>query len=316
MIGIDKPTGRVVALVVMLVVAAVALRGYLPGAERAAPREQPTNGAASLLAVVALVTASLVIIAIAIIARLRDRRPVPARAGGLPESFRGSGMRPTWRFWLIGLGALIVWLLIVLLLVRLGAPQGIDQPAPDPAPSTAPRGDGTAHATAVPATAAGREGVHLPRRDDGGVHCAGCRGIGRRVAHATPPRADVSRRRRYVRAGEPRVWTRIARAGSRTRTGRNRGPQPRTAGGDHRVLRGDGTWPRERPRRRSAGLRHAIRGAGPGRRTPCAARRQRSAVGRALHRGAVQSARDERGTSRDRGACASAGSRGTAERRI
>ena len=105
MIGIDKPTGRVVALVVMLVVAAVALRGYLPGAERAAPREQPTNGAASLLAVVALVTASLVIIAIAIIARLRDRRPVPARAGGLPESFGGSGMRPTWRFWLIGLGA-------------------------------------------------------------------------------------------------------------------------------------------------------------------------------------------------------------------
>ena len=144
MIGIDKPTGRVVALVVMLVVAAVALRGYLPGAERAAPREQPTNGAASLLAVVALVTASLVIIAIAIIARLRDRRPVPARAGGLPESFRGSGMRLTWRFWLIGLGALIVWLLIVLLLVRLGAPQGSDQPAPDPAPSTAPRSDGTA----------------------------------------------------------------------------------------------------------------------------------------------------------------------------
>ena len=117
MIGIDKPTGRVVALVVMLVVAAVALRGYLPGAERAAPREQPTNGAASLLAVVALVTASLVIIAIAIIARLRDRRPLPARAGGLPESSGGSGMRPTWRFWLIGLGAIIVWLLIVLLLV-------------------------------------------------------------------------------------------------------------------------------------------------------------------------------------------------------
>ena len=86
MTGIDKATGRVVALVVLLVVAAVALRGYLPGAERAAPREQPTNGAASLLAVVALVTVSLVVIAIAIIARLRDRRvPLPARAVACPS---------------------------------------------------------------------------------------------------------------------------------------------------------------------------------------------------------------------------------------
>ena len=126
MTGIDKATGRVVALVVLLVVAAVALRGYLPGAEPP-PREQPTGSAASLLAVVALVTVSLVVIALAIIARLHDRRvPLPA-GGGLAESFGGMG-RPRWRFLLIGLGVIVVWLLIVLLLARLGPQQDIDQP--------------------------------------------------------------------------------------------------------------------------------------------------------------------------------------------
>ena len=149
MTGIDKATGRAVALIAFLAVAAVALRGYLPGGERV-PREQPTDGTASLLAVVALVTVSLVVIAIAIIARLRDRRLVPARAAGVSDSFGGSGVRPTWRFWLIGLGLMLAWLLIVLLLLRLGAPQGIEQPTPDSGSSTTPRSDAPAPPPPLP----------------------------------------------------------------------------------------------------------------------------------------------------------------------
>ena len=132
-----KATGRVVALVVLLVVSAIGLRGYLPGGQPA-PREQPTSSPVSVIAVVALLGLSMVIIAISLIARLRDRRVRPA-PGGLSESFGGGLGRPTRRFWLLVLGAVIAWLLILLLLARLGAPQGVDQPAPDPGSSTTPR---------------------------------------------------------------------------------------------------------------------------------------------------------------------------------
>ena len=153
MTGIDKATGRVVALVVLLIVAAVALRGYLPGAERPPP-EQPSGSAASLLAVVALVTVSLVIIALALIARLRDPRMAPPTGGGLVESFGGMG-RPTWRFLLIGLGVILAWLLIVLLLARLGFQQDIDQPATGTGSSSTPRGDAPAPPPPAPPEADG-----------------------------------------------------------------------------------------------------------------------------------------------------------------
>ena len=77
--GIDKARGRVVALVVLLILAAVALRGYLPGGARAR-REPPTDDMAAFLAVIALLSVSIAIVAIAIIARLRDRRAAPASA--------------------------------------------------------------------------------------------------------------------------------------------------------------------------------------------------------------------------------------------
>ena len=152
MTGTEKATGRVVALIVLLIVAAVALRGYLPGAEPP-PREQPTDSGASLLAVVALLTVSLVVIAIAVISRLRDRRMMPAPAGGLAESFGGMG-RPTWRFLLIGLGVIVAWLLIALLLARVGAQQDVDQPATGTG-SSDPRSDATAPPPPTPPEADG-----------------------------------------------------------------------------------------------------------------------------------------------------------------
>lgn len=138
--GIDKATGRVVAVIVLLVLAAAALRGYLPGAERA-PREQPTDSPASLFAVVALLTVSIVIIAIAVITSSRDPRPV-ADSGDHPRAAGGGNWgRPKWRFILIGLGVILVLLLVVALLARLGAQRDIDLPASGTESSTIPRGD-------------------------------------------------------------------------------------------------------------------------------------------------------------------------------
>ena len=108
-----------------------------------------------MIALVALFGLSMVIIAISLIARLRDRRLRPA-AGGLSESFAGGLGRPTRRFWLLVLGAVIAWLLILLLLARLGAPQGVDQPAPDPGSSTTPRSD--APAQSPPAASSQEDG--------------------------------------------------------------------------------------------------------------------------------------------------------------
>ena len=42
---LDKATGRVVAVIVLLIAIAAALRGYLPGVERATRQEPPDSGA-------------------------------------------------------------------------------------------------------------------------------------------------------------------------------------------------------------------------------------------------------------------------------
>jgi hypothetical protein len=133
--GMDKPTGRVVALIVLLVLVAAALRGYLPARERT-PHQEPTEHPASLVFVIALLSVSLAIVAISVIARLRDPRAVAPGASGLSERL-SSGERPSWRVLVIGLGVLLAWLLIVLLLARLVTPHGIGQPAYAP-PSGSP----------------------------------------------------------------------------------------------------------------------------------------------------------------------------------
>ncbi|HYB39964.1 MAG TPA: DUF4129 domain-containing protein [Mycobacterium sp.] len=150
--GIDKPTGRVVALIVLLILVAAALRGYLPASERT-PHKEPTAHPAALVFVVVLLSVSLAIVAISIIARLRDPRTVAASAGALSERLGGRGGRPSWRVLLIGLGVIVGWLLIVLLLARWVAQYGIGQPtqvrsipapgndtATPPSPSPPPQG--------------------------------------------------------------------------------------------------------------------------------------------------------------------------------
>ena len=131
MAGIDRSTQRVIAVIALMIVAAWALRGYIPGGERVTEREKPPSNPAALAVVVVMLSAAVAIIGFSIIVRMRDRRPRRARAGSLP---RGAGAvgRPTWRFTLIVLGMVIGCLFLVLLLTRWGGLGPPEQPASAP----------------------------------------------------------------------------------------------------------------------------------------------------------------------------------------
>jgi hypothetical protein len=133
----DKPTWRVVALIVLLIVVAAALRGYLPARDRMTHAEPGSSRAALVFIVVAL-SATLTLLAVAVIARLRDPRAAAPKTSDLSDML-GTGMgRPSWRVVLIGLGVIIAWLAIAMLLARLWAPQSATPSQATPATSTAP----------------------------------------------------------------------------------------------------------------------------------------------------------------------------------
>jgi uncharacterized membrane protein len=143
--GIDKATGRVVALIVLLIVVAAALRGYFPAHERAAHAESGGNRAALIFVVVAL-SVTLALLAVAVIARLRDPRAVAPEAGDLSDMLGTGRGRPNWRVLLIGLGVIVAWLLIAMLLTRLWAPHVVT-PSPHTPDTSAPP---PAHGNAQP----------------------------------------------------------------------------------------------------------------------------------------------------------------------
>jgi len=137
--GMDKPTGRVVALIVLLFVVAAALRGYLPARHDATRSE--SGGRSALAFVVAILAVTLALIAVAVVARLRDPR-APAPSAGRLSDMLGTGKgRPSWRVLLIGLAVIVAWLLLVILLTRFlphGVAPGPSQPDSGAAPSTQP----------------------------------------------------------------------------------------------------------------------------------------------------------------------------------
>jgi uncharacterized protein DUF4129 len=142
--GIDKPTGRVVALIVLLIVVAAALRGYLPAHDRAAHTEPGANRAA-LIFVVAALSVTLALVAVAVIARLRDPRAIAPNTRDLSEMLGTGRGRPSWRVLLIGLGVIVAWLLIAMLVSRV-LPHGSSPSPQTPATSAPP----TAHVNPQP----------------------------------------------------------------------------------------------------------------------------------------------------------------------
>ena len=71
---LDRPTKRVIALIVLLIVVATALRGYLPGGRPTSSPEAAVDATVSLAFISALLAISLAVIVVAVIGRLRQPR--------------------------------------------------------------------------------------------------------------------------------------------------------------------------------------------------------------------------------------------------
>ncbi|BBY67469.1 DUF4129 domain-containing protein [Mycolicibacterium helvum] len=150
---------RVVALVAVVLLLGIALRGQLPGAQ-SANREQPADPTAGLLGILALVVACLLVIIVSIVASLRDpRRARPSAHYEVPGG-GGGGVRRSWRFVLVILAAILAWLLVVSLLVQLRLPQ-LRGRAPSPV-TTAPSGAVPPGRGAVPPAPSAQPGVTNP----------------------------------------------------------------------------------------------------------------------------------------------------------
>ncbi|OBJ55447.1 hypothetical protein A9W95_15220 [Mycobacterium sp. 1423905.2] len=142
----DKPTGRVVLLIALLMVAAAALRGYLPAHQGKRLTEAGDNRA-MWATIIAMLAGALALLTVAIIARLRDPRTVAPSVGQLPDLLGRGKARPSWRVLLIGLALVALWLLVVVLVSRLGASPDVELNAPPPDSSgTPPPANGAAPA--------------------------------------------------------------------------------------------------------------------------------------------------------------------------
>jgi hypothetical protein len=137
--GVDKPTGRVVALIVLLIAVAAALRGYLPAQARG-PLAAAGGNRAAMMFVIAALAGSLALMTIAVIARLRDPRAVAPTTFDVSDMIGGGKGRPSWRVLLIGLAVIVAWLLIAMMLAHLFVPHEVS-PAPPSQPATPPAHD-------------------------------------------------------------------------------------------------------------------------------------------------------------------------------
>ncbi len=130
-------TGRVVAVVVLMLAAAVALRGQVPDL-RSTARDPAADDPASLAGVIALLGVSMVVMAFAVFVR----RPQAPRAAAFEmRDFSGGGagrlkLRPV----LITLGFVVLWLAVFVALnqLRLDIDVGDQTPAPTAVPDPGP----------------------------------------------------------------------------------------------------------------------------------------------------------------------------------
>lgn len=128
MAGGDRTTGRVIALIVLLLTAGAATRGYLPGAA-ADPRRPAVAGAAEPIILAALLAVSVGALALAAIYRVRHQRASAGSMGALSATAGAHRARPPWRILLIGLAAVAAWVLAVLLVAKLVGAHRLPVPA-------------------------------------------------------------------------------------------------------------------------------------------------------------------------------------------
>lgn len=152
---VDRSTARTVTVIALVVLAAAALRGYLPGAEPASGEPDP-SGPGALVPVVAMVVLALAVIAVAIVGRRRDPVVRPNTTGELPREAGAGTLRWTPRMLLVVVAVALLWLLIVVLLMRLGdwlpsPPDPSTVPVDPPAAGTTPTGTGGRPPPAEPA---------------------------------------------------------------------------------------------------------------------------------------------------------------------
>jgi hypothetical protein len=141
----DKAVARTVAVIVLVLLAIIALRGYLPGAEPAPPEEPTTGGPGSVVAVLAMLGLSITVIVIAVVTQAR-RRPAAHGAGEPPRGYRSERTGLPWRLLLIAAASLLAWALVVLLLMQWGSDLAPDEapltnPEPNPAQETGRGGE-------------------------------------------------------------------------------------------------------------------------------------------------------------------------------
>ena len=135
----DSNRARMVALIALLVLTGIALRGHLPGVDRSTSAP-PSHSPAPTIAVIALLGAAIVIITIAIVATLREPRPPRQGAQHLDRASGGDRKRPSLRMLLIVLGVILAWLIVVVLLLQLSAVADYGHPSATSAPATAAPG--------------------------------------------------------------------------------------------------------------------------------------------------------------------------------
>lgn len=143
MLGIDNKTGRVATVLVLLVLAGIAVRGYLPGGARASAPAR-SDSPASFIAFIALLTVGLAVFAFAVITAPRATTQ-PGAADGIGRlELRGLRVRLHWRWVLLAVAATLAWLLVLVLITRLTTtpvlpvPRPSGTPAPAPPPGAAP----------------------------------------------------------------------------------------------------------------------------------------------------------------------------------
>ncbi|TFV57664.1 DUF4129 domain-containing protein [Mycobacterium sp. PS03-16] len=116
--GVDRAAARTVVVIVLMVLAVVALRGHLPGADPATDAP-PDRGPGPLIAVVTMLVLSMAVIALSVLTQRHDPVTRPDTVGALARDRAGRGGRWTWRMAAVVAAVVVGWLVVVLLLMRL-----------------------------------------------------------------------------------------------------------------------------------------------------------------------------------------------------